>query len=152
MRRLGPCMGISVLVCLAPWCFAQTVTIRVINGKNGHPLSGQGVAISLLYDGSEKAPADYVAQLSLKTDDNGEAHFRLPEPPPAHIAASVRIDWSRWRCPCNLLDSTRDVVQLGVVRAEGSNKGLSKPRPCEILFVARPLSLIYRLLGPIEKD
>jgi hypothetical protein len=152
MNRSSLCLVSTLLVSFVPSCFAQTVTVRVINAKNGHPLSGQGVAISLLYHGSEKAPGGYSAHLSLKTDDNGEAHFRLPQPPPAHMAASVSIDQSRWRCACILLDSTQNVVQFGVVQAEPSGKESSSPKPLEILFVARPLSLFSRIWYQLMKE
>lgn len=152
MNRSSFCLVSTLLVCFAPSCFAQTVTVRVINGKNGHPLSRQRVAISLLYDGAERAPAGYRGPLSLETDDNGEAHFRLPQPPPAHMAASVSIDWSRWRCACTLLDSTQNVVQFGVVKAEPSGKGSRSPKPLEILFVADPLSLFSRIWYQLMKD
>ncbi len=142
----------SALAYLASSCLAQTVTVRVINGKNGHPLAKQGVVLSLLYDGAAKAPPDYPGPVNLETDDQGEAHFKLPQPPPAHLAATVRIDLSRWRCVCSLLSTTDEVVQSGVVKVESGGKGPSRPKPLEILFVARPLSLLYRILGPFEKD
>jgi hypothetical protein len=152
MTSLGRYLAGSVLIWIGPVCPAQTITIRAVNGKNGYPLPRQNVTISLLYEKGEKAPAKYSAQLNLETDDNGETHFTLPEPPPAHLAASVRIDWSHWRCPCALLDSTQNVLQSGVVKAEPSGKDSGNPKPGEILFVARPLSLFYRLFGWLEKD
>lgn len=133
-------------------CIAQTITIRVINGKNGHPLAKQNVLVSLLYDQGGRGPAHYRAQIELVTDNQGEAHFELPEPPPAHLAASARIDGSRWACACNLLGSSTEIIQMGVVKCPPKWDSCAKPRPAEILFVARPLSLMYRLLGPLEKD
>jgi hypothetical protein len=152
MTSLGRYFAGSVLIWFGPLCFAQTVTVRVINGKNGSPLPRQNVTISLIYEKGEKTPAKYSAQLNLETGNNGDTHFTLPEPPPAHLATSVRMDWSRWRCPCTLLDATQNVIQFGVVKAETSGKESGAPKPGEILFVARPLSLFYRLFGPLEKD
>lgn len=123
----------------------------MINGKNGRPLAGQGITVSLLYDGIEKAPAEFSGQLNLQTDDKGEAHFTFPQPPPAHLAASVHIDESRWRCPCNVLGSTENVLRSGIVKVEqGSKTSPITPTPGVVLFIARPLSLFYRLLGPLE--
>lgn len=62
MKRLTLYAASGILFCFAPSCLAQTVTVRVINGKDGHPLSSQGVAISLLYDGAEKAPPTPVSR------------------------------------------------------------------------------------------
>lgn len=132
-------------------CLAQTITIRVINGKNGHPLAKQNVAVWFLYAQGESAPANYHSQLGLVTDKNGEAQFVLPEPPPAHLSASVHIDADRWRCACMLLDSTKNVVKVGVIKSQLKDKD-GTPKPGEIVFVARSLSLLYRLLGPLEKD
>lgn len=124
----------------------------MINDKNGRPLPTQTVTVSFLYDGGEKAPAEVNGPLTLQTDDHGEAHFDFPQPPPAHLAVTIRIDWSRWRCPCSLLDSTQNVVKFGVVMAERSGKAPINRKPGEVLFVVRPLSLFYRLLGPLEKE
>lgn len=149
MRQHVKLICIFIAVC-ASSCLAQTVTVRVINGKNGHPLVKQEVIVSLLYDKGERPPANYSTQLNLVTDKNGEAHFGLPEPAPAHLSASVRIDVSRWRCTCILLDSTNNIVRIGVITSKSRDKNVT-PQPGEILFVAQPLSLFYRLLGPLEK-
>ena len=77
LRRLGLYLVYSVLVWFAPSCSAQTITVRVINGKDGHPLSKQGVTMSLLYDGTEKAPPGYSTQLGIETDDSGERTHRF---------------------------------------------------------------------------
>jgi hypothetical protein len=146
------------LVCLllpwfGPFCLAQPLTIRVINANNGHPLQKQQVSVSLLYGKGEKPPAKYDASLRLETDVNGEAHFTLPEPAPVHLSAQVRLDWGHWRCGCGVLAVTEDVIQKGIV--ESADPGKSPPpitaRPGEILFVARPLSFLERLLYPFVK-
>jgi hypothetical protein len=148
---IARCLASCALLWLAPLCVGQTLTVRVINGKNGRALQGQKVTVSLLYDGSARPPAGCRTTLFLKTDKGGEARFSLPSPPPAHLAASVQINWSRWRCSCTLLDSTETVSRLGAVRFARPGKRRSVSKPGEILFVVRPLSLFYRLLGPLEK-
>lgn len=137
--------------CISGSCLAQTITIRVISGKNGRPLVKQIVTVSLLYAKDEPAPADYHRQLKLVTDTKGMARFVLPEPPPAHISASVHIDGYRWRCACMLLDSTENVVKIGVLKFPSNEKN-GRPKPGEIMFVVQPQSLFYRFLGPLEKD
>lgn len=151
MTWIGRWLWISILIGWGSSCFAQTVTIRVIDGKNGRPLAGQGINVSLLYDGVEKAPAEFSGQLNFQTDDKGEAHVTLAQPPPAHLAVSARVDQSRWQCPCTVLDSTENVVRFGIVKGGQNNKTAIKPESGAVIFVARPLSFIYRLLGPLEK-
>lgn len=140
---------------LGPSCFAQGVTVRVINAANGHPLQKQSVTVSLLYEKGERTPAKYDATLRLETDVNGEAHFRLPEPP-VHFSAQVRVDWSHWKCGCGVLGSTDDLIRKGILgpvpTAKSENSAtLFKVVAGEILFVARPLSFFERLLYPFLK-
>jgi hypothetical protein len=137
----------------------QEVTVRVINVANGRPLPKQAFSVSLLYDKKydQEIPAKYDAVLNLETDANGEAHFKLPEPPPVHFSAQARVDWSHWKCGCAIMGSTNDLIQKGIVgpvAAIDSKKyaALLKPAPGQILFVARPLSLIERLLYPLTKE
>src|SRR5262245_26315462 len=113
-RYLAVCL---LLLCLAPVCLAQEMKVRVINAANGRPLPKQAVSVSLLYDKTydKEIPAKYDAVLNLQTDANGEAYFELPQPPPTHFAAQVRVDWSHWKCGCAILGSTDDLVQTGIV-------------------------------------
>jgi hypothetical protein len=147
-----------LLLCCGHLCMAQEVTVRVINAANGRPLPKQAVSVSFLYDNryDKEIPAKYDAVLNLETDANGEAHFRLPEPPPAHFSAQARVDWSRWNCGCGLLGSTDDLVRKGIVgpvaTAESKKSAaLLTAVPGEILFAARPLSFWERLLYPFVK-
>lgn len=153
------CLACLLLLCYGPFCLAQDVTVRVINAENGHPVQKQAISVSFLYDKKydKEIPAKYDLVLNLETDVNGEAHFKLPEPPPVHFSAQVRMDWSRWKCGCGILGSTDDLVQKGIVgpvaTTDSKNSAaLVKAVPGEILFVARPLSFFERLLGPLLKE
>lgn len=73
-------------------CAGQAVTIRVVDAAHGHPLQKQRVSVTLFYDKGERRPAKYDATLGIETDASGEAHFKLPEPAPAHFAAVVHVD------------------------------------------------------------
>jgi len=146
-----------LLLLVGPFCFAQTVTVRIMNAARGHPLQNQHVPVSLLYEKGEKTPAKYEANLTMKTDANGEAHFTLPEPAPPHISAQVRLTLEHLRCGCGVLATTEDVIQKGIVgplpggqpkKAAATLKALSG----EILIVARPLSFFERLLYPFVKE
>jgi len=134
------------------------VRVRVINAENGRPLQKQGVSVSFLYDKKydKEIPPKYDAVLNIETDVNGEAHFKLPEPPPVHFSAQVRVDWSHWKCGCGVLGDTDDLVRKGILGPVPTDSkksaALFKPAPGEILFVARPLSFFERLLYPIMKQ
>lgn len=148
-----------LLLCCGHFCLAQEITVRIVSARNGRPLQKQAVSISFLYDKKydREIPAKYDAVLNLETDVNGEAHFKLPEPPPAHFAAQARLDWSHWKCGCGIMASTNDLVQKGtlgpVPPADSKVRAfLLKPVPGEILFVAWPLSFLERLLYPLTKE
>ena len=145
-----------LLVLVAPFCLAQVVSVRVINAIDGCPLQKQQISVSLLYEKGEKTPAKYAANLTLETDANGETHFTFPEPVPPHISAQVRLTSEYWRCGCGVLAATEDVIQKGIVGpvpGGESKRGAAslKPTPGEILFAARPLSFLERLLSPFVK-
>jgi len=139
-----------------PLCFAQVVTVRLINAADARPLQKQEVSLSLLYEKGEKTPTKYESNLSLETDANGEAHFTLPEPSPSHISAQVRLTSGHWRCGCGVLAATGDVIQKGIFGplpgGESKKPTASlKAVPGEILFAAHPLSFFERLLYPFVK-
>lgn len=149
----------SLLFCLGPACLAQELTVRLIDVANGQPMQKQSVSVSFLYDKKydKSIPEKYDRSLKLETDVNGEAHFRFPEPPPAHFSTEVRLDWSRWHCGCGILASTDDLIGKGIagpVPTSGSatSAALFKAVPGQILLVARPLSFWERLIYPLEKE
>jgi hypothetical protein len=148
-----------LLLCIGSFCQAQEAKVRVINAANRRPPPKQAVSVSFLYDKKydKEIAAKYVAALNLETDANGEAYFKLPEPPPVHFSAEVRMDWSHWKCGCGILGSTDDLVRKGIVGPVATtdskkSAALFKAVPGEILFAARPLSFIERLLYPIMKQ
>ncbi len=137
----------------APLCFGQTIRIRVVNDKTGHPLQKQPVSISMLYDKSERTSAKHDANLNLETDEKGESQFSLPEPPPAHFAAQVHLPSEYWHCGCTVLANTQDLIQKGIVAPLSSKSANSvKAEPKEILFFAHPFTFFERLLYPLVKE
>src|SRR5260370_41102353 len=135
------------------FCFGQVLRARVINAKNGHPLPKQHISISLLYEKGEKIETKQGALLELETDINGEAQFTLPEATPAHLSARARLTSEHWRCGCWALVATQDAVQKGIVEGNELTTPAKpvKAEPGEILFIARPLTFLERLLYPLEK-
>ncbi|MGH9352353.1 MAG: hypothetical protein ACRD2G_09360 [Terriglobia bacterium] len=158
MSRLRLLSLLSVVVLLpAPACLAQMITVRIVNATNGHSLQKQPVSLSLLYGDGEVAPSEGSRLMHSETDAHGEARFNLPKPPPAHLSAQVRLTSEHWRCGCSALVSTQEVIQRGFVGVK-AGEGLkqapvqAKAEPGEILFVARPLTFVERLLYPLEKQ
>ena len=146
-----------LLFLLGPVCLAQEVAVRLINAVNGRPLQDQPVSVSFLYDRKydKSIPEKYDRVLRLETDVNGEAHFRLPEPPPTHFSAQASLDWSRWNRGCGILGSTDDLIGKGIVgpvpTTDSSTSARMRAVPGQVLFVARPLSFLERLIYPIMK-
>ena len=147
-----------LLLSVAPSCLAQEAKIRVVNGANGRPLPKLAVSISFLYDKKydKEIPRNHDAFLNLETDENGETHFKFPQPPPTHFSAQVRVDL-HWHCGCLILASTEDLVRDGItgpLSASDEKKfaGRNKAVPGEILVIARPLSFFERLLYPLMKE
>jgi hypothetical protein len=148
-----------LLLGLVPSCLAQEARIRVINGTNGRPLPNFAASISFLYDKNydKEIPANYNASLRLETDGNGQAYFKIPQPPPMHFAAQVTVDWSHWDCGgCAILASTDDLAKKGIVMpvaTKDANKfALYKAAPGEILVIVRPLSFFERFLYQLMKE
>jgi hypothetical protein len=138
-----------------PSCFAQEVTIHVINANDGHPLQNQEVKVNFLYDKGDKLPAKYDATLRDETDADGKAQFAFPEPAPAHTSVRILIDWGRWRCGCRVLANTQDILEKGIVESIPDRRKLAssiKAKSGEIVVVARPLSLFWRVLFLFEKS
>lgn len=136
---------------------AQEVTIRIVNTANGRPLPKQAVTVSFLYDKAydKKIPAKYEATATGDTDMNGEARFKLPQPPPSHFSAEVHVDWSHWKCGCGVMGASDELIHKGIVeRGNGAKKPSVdiKPVPGEIVFVAYPMTFFERLIYPLLKE
>jgi len=160
MRHMQPFRYVAFisLLWIGPSTVAQTVTVRVLSASDERPLPKQQVSVSLLYYKEQATPAKYNAHLTLQTDENGEARFLVPQPPPGDLDVRVAIDWGRWHCGCNLLVATEDVIQKGIVDSAASandlrrSPALVRPVPGEIRFIVRPLSFFERLLAPLLKQ
>jgi hypothetical protein len=127
---------------VAPSCFAQEMTVRVVNAANGRPLKDQLVYIGV------REPLVW-NDLQLKTDANGEARFTLPDPAPPHMRVNVLLSPLRWDCGCMFVAATEGVIQKGVVPPPGAKPTKAaaslKPSPGQIQFAVRPLSFSDRV-------
>jgi hypothetical protein len=148
-------LGAGLLLCSTGLCSAQVITVRVVNEKNRRPLAGQAVSVSLLYGKGENAPLKYDSRLQLRTDEKGEAKFTLPDPPPAHLWVGAGKPSEEWFCACATpaFASTQDVMKNGLLeKLPSKSSKIPEAKPGEIVFVARPYNLFYRLLAPLLKE
>ena len=141
--------ALALVLLLCPVCFAQSVRVRVINGKDGRPLPKQAISVQFFYE----KPAKVSPPLHLETDSNGEAQFSIPEPTPAHLFVHVALTNEYWHCACGFMGDTETVVHKGVVEAPPKAPIAPANRePGQIVFVARPFTFVERLLYPVMKE
>lgn len=157
MRQLLRYLVCFVLVWLNSLCFGQVIRARIVNAKNGQPLQKQQVSVSLLYDEGGRSAASNGRVLHVETGASGQAEFTLPQPPPPHLSVQVTLTSEYWRCGCMALATTQDVIQKGITVVEPSNEAKKSGQPLqaepgEILFYARPLTFLERLLYPLVKQ
>jgi hypothetical protein len=142
-----------VIAWLSAFCSGQAIKIRVINGKNGRPLSKQPVSVSLLYLKSEKLPAKYDAVLHLETGLDGVAQFTLLEPAPERLSLGANLTSEHWHCVCGpALVATKELLQKGIVQGSAFSSTAIQAKAGEIVFVTRPFTFFERLLYPLEKE
>lgn len=141
-----------LLCCSAP-CLGHTIKVRVVNEKNGHPVKGAHVHLSLDY-GDDKSqsglPPNIETAFDSRTDKNGEAKFQLPQPPPSYLSVQVQPTTPYSDCTCVVSASSDEVIKDGYAR---TMRGHAAPdlTPGEILVQVRPLNFFQRLLYPFEK-
>ena len=116
--------------------FGQTVEIKLVNGRNGHPLANSHVNVWL---GAKQRDA-----LALPTDQNGIAHLNL-----ADNDGSLRINVPYVLCQPHTPDyswlaimtfSADEVLQKGVVRPNACGKVTEPRQPGEVTIFVRPLT------------
>ncbi len=126
--------------------FAQTVTVRVIDARNRRPLGKQQVEVTFSYT---KSRGDIV-HLAGETNENGEAHFMVPEPRPTRIWVTVNIKSESWVRGRIVFGDMQSVIQKGVLGTQSGKPAASaKTVPGEILIFARPTPFLERLLYPV---
>jgi hypothetical protein len=132
--------------------YGQAVRVRVINGNDGQPLSKQVVLVEFLYD----EPTKGSVPLHIKTDDNGEARFSLPEPLPEHVDVSLSLTSEDWHCVCWVMTETGKVLHKGIMeipptRVPNAPFPPANAEPGQIVFVVRPFGYFEKWLHPIVK-
>ena len=134
-------------------CFGQSISVRLINMTNGHPLKKQRVSLSLVYYKGEQVPTKYDKIIDRETDIKGEAHFDLPEPPPNRLAFDIHLSSETWRGARALTESTQTVIHDGIVSGPDRKQTdvLVNKVPGEIVFTYRRLTFLERLFWPLLK-
>jgi hypothetical protein len=150
-RRIA---AVAALLGAGPCCLAQSLTVRVVNAANRHPLPGQPVKVALFYT-RDYPPAHFDEDMSATTDARGEALFQLAQPAPEQIFVQAVLPHGKWQCVCNALVVTQEITSAGIV--EAADAGHPAPagivaRPGEIVLTARPRPFWKRLFDPLYRD
>ncbi len=140
--------------------YAQTIQIKLVNGRNGSPLAGTCVNV---WVGNERKDA-----MAIPTDENGVARLRLTDKnsevdvhswkgcgsfgvtnPVVRYDNSLRINASYVSCQPHSPDyswlaitsfSTQEVIQQGIVTPNSCGKATASPKPGEVIMFVRPLN------------
>lgn len=145
---------------------AQTIRIKLVNGKNGHPMTGACVNV---WVGMEQKGA-----MAIPTDKDGIASVRLTDRasainaqsfgtscrglglinPVVKYADSIRVNAGYVLCVPHGTNyswlaiqkfSTKEVLQSGVVTPNVCGKATALPEPGEVILFVRPLNLWEKL-------
>ncbi len=139
---------------------AQGVTIRLVNGRNGHPMADSHVNVGV---GKNKRAAviptnkDGIAQLRLtNNDDEVDFHYRCETcgnfvaiDPVVKYDDSLRINVPYVLCQPGGPNyswlafrgfSTKQLIQQGIVTPNTCGKATASPKPGELIIFVRPLN------------
>ena len=130
--------------------FAQKIMVRVINGRDGHPLSKQTVVAQFL----DEQPTKASSPQQITTDGNGEAEVSIPEPQPGHLNIRLALTPDHWHCSCWVMTDTENVVRDGIVRVAAMTKPNVQvtAKPGQVVFIAIPFTLFEEILRPLIKQ
>jgi hypothetical protein len=166
MRNL--CFLLVLLAYLSAGCFAQTITVRIINVSNKKPVKNVPIYVyevgeinesrAKVREEARKLIANPPnADMKLRTDANGEAilSFGLANNAAASFYIRALLPPSHWDSCCLVHIITEEVIEKGLVTlspyAYRRPKPSISPKPGEILLDLRPLPLYVRVLWPLLK-
>jgi hypothetical protein len=143
-------------------CFAQTVTVRIVNATNESPLKNEKVFVPGI-NGKEETQDEAhfklitkpnTPDLRLVTDVKGEAQFQLPNLVPAYVYVRAELSRPLWDCTCLFRVSTEQVTQKGfIVTTYDNERSRSKtsiqPKLGEVLIRLTPTPWWERLFYPL---
>lgn len=159
--RLVPLVLLLTLHSFGTFLRAQTIEVKLIDGRNGHPILNTCVNV---WVGSRQKDA-----LAIPTDKNGFARLRLTDNdaevniqdrwkgcgefgiinPVVKYGSSVSVNAGYVLCQRQATDyswlavkdyPTNELVRQGVVTDNTCGKATASPRPGELIIFVRPLS------------
>ena len=165
-RRAVQFLMLLVLTASGAILCAQTVTIKLVNGRNGHPMSNSHVNV---WVGTTRKmaiviPTDIygIAQLRLtNNDDVVDLHNRLKSTgsnvmvdPILKYDDSLRVNVGYVLCQPHTPDyswlaiasfSTRQLIEQGIVMPNTCGEATASPQPGELVVFVRPLSWLEKM-------
>lgn len=152
--------------CLGTAVHAQTLRIKLVNGRNGRPIANSCVNVWI---GNARKEA-----MAIPTDKDGVAKLRLTEnddeidvhnkykscgdfgviEPVVNYSDSFRVNAGYVSCQPHRPDyswlssqefSTREVLRSGVVTANACGNAKASPEPGELIVFVRPLTFWEKL-------
>lgn len=153
-------LALLLVLPLSTVCLSQTITVHLVDQKNGHPLrwANQRIVLAYAHDSDELKRTPHLG--NVETDAIGEAQFKLPNPPPELLQFWLMVSHVLSDCGCRS-DPSRagDVLGKGIVlwkQTSVGSFGNVKAQPGEVLILIRPMSLAKRLtillFGWAEKE
>jgi len=123
---------IFVVLLSSPLMKAQQVLIRVLDGRNGHPISDEKLQ---LWFNSQSGSA-----MSISTDKQGVAKVDAPSGAALLVSANLYVDcrYSKQTGPERLTYPVSDILHSGVLAANTCGKLKLSPTPGELIFFVRP--------------
>ena len=97
-------------------CLGQTITIRIIDQSNGHPLPDQQVSISMGYEKGENTPRESQSIVRFRTDTEGKGQVRLPKPQPSYLSMLIMISSPYWPDNSPFTAKTSEILKNGIVK------------------------------------
>ena len=146
----------AVALLLSSVCFAQQVSIRVVNSSNGQPLPGWKVDVYFVNPTQGKDAVK--GSQHFQTDSDGMARFTLPQPIPEVLNVYVFPHTEKWYVG-SVKANTTAVLQKGSQSKGIKMHGKVMADPGQILILAKPITLwdkivhtILHILDPLERE
>ena len=159
--------ALAVVVALGAPAYAQTIRIKLLNGRNGRPLAhscinlwvGHGRVAASAVVTNKKGVASL--RLTTRAAEINTAHWPLActkglegRVPIFKYASSVKINvgyvvcvphGSNYSWLALMKFSTKKILQSGIVTPNSCGKARASPKPGEITLFVRPLTLWEKL-------
>ena len=129
-QRVSALWVVALLAC--PLVKAQQILIRVVDGRNGHPISDEKLQ---LWFNSQSGSA-----MSISTDKQGVAKVDAPSGAALLLSANLYVEcrYSKQTGPERPTYPVSDILRSGVLGANTCGKLKLSPTPGELVFFVRP--------------